>query len=242
MTTVKEESKDPWALETGLPNDVDGWMANCRFGTKEEYAQAVKLTVQDVEAQGVAGLMFMADLFDDNNELIGTQGWSVGSGWIPSGDGKEMHHPARGNVVNSSRYGQLQTRVIKDLQVNMRELGVPTVAATWNGLGFHWMIEEHATIKGKEPKQGLMPTIYLGRKTSMDVKAPAAAATSAPAKASVLTEEVDKQLKHLAEVSPNAAVFQKAALKIEAVTKNDDLMATILDEGPNGYYEQNKPK
>lgn len=229
MTTAEE--KGAWDLESGLPNDVDGYMKNCRFGTKDEYKQAVVAT--SAEGEGVAGLQFITDLYDESGEMISSQGWSVGSGWIPSDDGKSMHHPTRKNVVDSSRYGQLQRRVMKDLGVDMNEYGTPTSAPSWDNLGFHWMLEEHATIMGKEPKTGIMPVQFLGKKAG---GAPAAA-KEAPAKAE---SDAMTKLVSLAEVSPDAKTFQKAALKMEAVTKNDELMAQVLDDGPTGFYEQNK--
>lgn len=227
MVTGTEE-RGPWELETGLPNDVDAWMTNCRFGTKEEYAQAVVATGGEVE--GVAGLMFITDLVDENGVLIGSQGWSVGSGWIPSDDGKSMRHPTRRNVVDTSRYGQLQRRVMKDLGVDMSKFGVPTVAPSWDGLGFHWMLEEHPTITGQASKRGLMPVQSLGKKDIM------VAAQKAPKVAG----DVEKQLADLVDVSPNSKVFQKAALKLEAVTKNDDIMADVLDDSPTGFYIRHK--
>lgn len=235
MTT--EEEKGAWALETGLPNDVDGWMRDCRFGTKDEYKLAVTAAGPD-EGEGVAGLMFIADLYDEKGELIGSQGYSVGSGWIPSDDGKSMHHPTRKNVVSSSRYGQLQSRVMKDLGIDMNQYGLPIEAASWDNLGFHWMLEEHETIRGKEPKTGLMPIMFLGKKAEGEAPAPAPAG-KAPVKAE---SEVMTKLKALAEVSPDVKTFQKAALRIEAVATNDELMAQVLDDSANGFYEQNKPK
>lgn len=230
MTT---EEKGAWDLESGLPNDVDAYMKNCRFGTKDEYKQAV-VAAGTGEGEGVAGLMLITDLYDENGELISSQGWSVGSGWIPSDDGLSMHHPTRRNVVDSSRYGQLQRRVMKDLGIDMNEHGTPTKAPSWDGLGFHWMIEEHPTIEGKEPKRGLMPVTFLGKKGGEGtVKgAPAAAPKEEP--------DAVKKLKSLASVSPDVKTFQKAALRMEAVTGNDELMAEVLDDSPTGFYEQNK--
>lgn len=230
---ITEEERGAWDLESGLPNDVDAWMKNCRFGTKDEYKQAVVATSPG-EGEGVAGLMFIVDLYSGEGEMIGSQGWSVGSGWIPSEDGLSMHHPTRKNVVDSSRYGQLQLRVMKELGVDMNQYGTPTVASSWDGLGFHWMLEEHPTVRGKEPKTGLMPSISLGKKA---VTGAPPAAPAAPGKAG---SDVMTKLVALAEVSPDAKFFQRAALKIEAVTKNDDLMASVLDEGPEGFYAKNK--
>lgn len=231
--TTEEKEKGAWDLESGLPNDVDAYMKGCRFGTKDEYKQAVTAAGPD-EGEGVAGLMFITDLYDENGELIGSQGYSVGSGWIPSDDGRSMHHPTRKNVVSSSRYGQLQSRVMKDLGIDMYKYGEPTKAASWDDLGFHWLLEEHETIRGKEPKTGLMPVIFLGKKSVGKAPAPV---KEAPGKA----ESGDMiKLKTLAEVSPDVKTFQKAALRIEAVVTNDELMAEVLDDSANGFYEKNK--
>jgi len=232
--------RDPWELESGLPNDVDAYMWNCRFGTKDQYVQAVAVTGEE---EGVAGLMFIADLYTADGIPLGggdqpiSQGWSVGSGWVPSQDGKAMHHPTRKNVVENTRYGQLQVRVLKQLGVNMREYGVPTDARSWDGLGFHWMMEELPTIRGKEPKRVLMPTLFLGKKPESEdpTKKQEAAGVSASA-------DVAAQLNALVAASKDIKEFQRLALKIEAVTKDDNLMSSVLDSGPNGYYAQHKPR
>jgi len=245
---VQGQERDPWELESGLPNDIDAYMWNCRFGVKDQYLQAVTV-VGGEEDRGVAGLMFIADFYNEKGESLGTdqpvsQGWSVGSGWIPSEDGKTIHHPSRLNVVDNTRYGQLQARAIKVLGVDMRKYGVPTVASAWDGMGFHWMMEEHTTIKGKEPKRGLMPVIFLGRKpvSEAPVKAAAGMGTAGTmVKVEAPSAIIDK-LKDLASISPDIKTFQKLALKEEAVTKNDELMASVLDGGAAGFYAQNKGK
>ena len=130
MTTEKEQPS-PWDTETGLANDVDGWIRNAKFGTKDEYAQAVAATGSE------GGQMLLLDLADENEEIIGSQGYSIGSGWIISDDGLSISHPKRKNVVGSSLYGQLQNRVVKELKVDMASRGLPTDAKSWDGLGFH---------------------------------------------------------------------------------------------------------
>jgi hypothetical protein len=240
------EERDPWELESGLPNDIDAYMWNCRFGIKDKYVQAV--TVGGGEEEGVAGLMFIADFYNEKGESLGTdqvvsQGFSVGSGWIPSEDGKSIHHPSRMNVVDNTRYGQLQKRVIKELGVNMKQYGVPINASVWDGMGFHWMMEEHATIKGKEPKRGLMPTIFLGRKLAKDAPVQATGAASAAGVVKVeAPAEVLAKLKNLASVVPDIQTFQRLALKEPGVVGNDELMGHVLDVSPAGYFAQNRSK
>ena len=221
MTTQpKEESS--WDTETGLPNDVDAWIANARFGVKDEYAQVV-------QASGGEGLMFIVDLIDEAGDLVGSQGYSIGTGWIVAEDGRSISHPKRKNVVTGTMYGQLQNRVRKDLGIKMEERGLPTEAACWDNLGFHWMQQEHQTVSG-EPRTGIMPVLVLGERKPGATPTPAAAAVPAG-----VTTALETQLKELAQ-SNVVKDFQKLALKMPEVVANDDLMASVLDEGPTGFW------
>lgn len=229
MTT--EEKKSDWDLESGLPNDVDAFMSNCKFGTREEYMKQIAETGSEGE-----GLMFLCDLVDASGELLGQQGWTVGSGWKTEDNGASLVHPTRKNVVISSRYGQLQHRVVKELAIDMGQYGKPTVAASWNGLGFHWMLEEHETLKqvegGREKKPGLMPTAFVSLNEAIrGGTAPAEAAAAKPA----IDEVLESKLRDLAQTNDFKA-FVMAAMKIEAVSKNDELMASIMDDGKTGFF------
>ncbi len=225
MTTEKELDTS-WDTETGLPNDIDAWIVNAKFGQKDEYAQAVA-------AAGTEGgaLLLMFDLADEKGDVIGNQGYSVGSGWEASEDGKSISHPKRKNVVGSSLYGQLQNRVIKDLGLKemMQGRGKPTDAKCWNGLGFHWMLEEHETVGGK-PASGIMPTIFINDKGS-SVATPAPAAPVAPPAAGT----IEATLATLARTLDQKA-FQEKALGLPSVAANDELMASVLDEGAEGFW------
>lgn len=221
MTTQPREETS-WDTETGLPNDIDAWIANARFGKKDEYAQVV-------QASGGEGLMFLVDLIDAGGELVGSQGFSIGTGWIPSDDGKSISHPKRKNVVTNTMYGQLQNRVRKELGVKMEEKGLPTDARCWDGLGFHWMQEEHDTVSG-DKRTSLVPVLVLPARAA----GAAPAATPAAAVAGVSTE-LDLQLRELAQ-SSDVKAFQLAAMKIAAVVANDNLMASVLDEGAAGFW------
>lgn len=224
MTTERVES--PWDTETGLPNDVDGWISNPKFGLKDEYAEAVR-------AGGTAaeGTMFLVDLLDENGELIGSQGWSIGTGWIVSDDGLEITHPKRKNVVGSCLYGQLQNRVRRELKVPMEKFGPPTRARSWDGLGFHWMLLEHETV-GAGPKPGLMPVEFLGKKEGL-----AAVPAGAPTRAPSIPADLEMRLRTLAQTNDIQA-FQLAAVKMIEVVASDELMARVLDGGPTGYWAQ----
>lgn len=227
---VTEEKSSAWETETGLPNDIDAWITNPKFGTKDEYAQAVAAT----GAEGA--FMALFDLMDENGEIVGSQGYSIGTGWIVSDDGMSISHPKRRNVVGSSMYGQLQNRVVKDLGVDMDARGLPTEIKSWDGLGFHWLMQPHMTVGGKEASS-LMPVEFLGERkagapSAAAAKAAPATATSAPATAEGITE---KALGILAKANELAA-FQEKALAMPSVATNDVLMAKVLDEGPEGFW------
>lgn len=239
MTTT-ENAQSSWDLETGLVHDVDAWIANASFGTKEEYATKVTETATK-EDDGTKGLMFMFDLVDDAGEVIGSQGYSVGSGWVESEDGSEMSHPKRNNVVMSSQYGKLQSRVVKDLHVDMQSRGGPTSAVVWNGLGFHWMQEEHDTVGGSAAT-GLMPTLLLAEKDVKATAKPAAKATKATPGPTQGAAEDDPLVVKLATLAANLdqAAFTKAALSTAGVPDNDNLMAEVLDDGAEGFWAKHQ--
>lgn len=220
MTTEKTESA--WDTETGLPNDIDAWIVNPKFGYKDEYAQVV-------QAAGGEGAMFIVDLEDENGEIIGSQGYSIGTGWTISADAMEVTHPKRKNVVGSSMYGQLQNRVRRELNVPMEERGLPTQAKSWAGLGFHWMLQEHEVVSGG-PKQGLMPVEFLGER-----KPGARPVATATTRRTAVEPSLELKLKELAQ-SNTVKDFQKQALRIPEVVASDDLMASVLDETPAGFW------
>src|SRR3990167_394998 len=214
------EEVGAWDTITGLPDDIDAWIANAHFGLKEEY-KAVSKTESP---------MFLIDLVDETGEVIGTQGYSTGTGWEVKDGGKEIVHTTRKNIVKTSIYGMLIDRVIKDLKVVMPAGSSALIAASWNGLGFHWNQEKHKTVGGEE-KSAPMPTAVLG------------------AKKETITKAVEIKIDPDLEVKLNKLVanldklsFQKAAMKIGEVVKNDTLMTLVLEDGPSGYYDTHKSK
>ncbi len=227
MTT--EEKRSPWDTELGLPNDIDAWIANAKFGTKDEYASAVAAT----GAEG--GQMMIFDLVDENGEIVGSPGYSIGSGWIVSDDGQSITHPKRKNVVGSSIYGQLQNRVVKELKVDMEARGLPTDANSWNGLGFHWMQEAHATVGGGEATQ-LVPVEVLAEKKA------GATATKPTAPATPVVEGTAEKALGILAKTQDLASFQEKALAMPSVAANDTLMANVLDDGPEGFWFTHQAK
>ncbi len=223
MTTGQEEKTNPWETESGLPSDVDAWMANPCFGTKEEYSAKVAETSQE------PAVLFLFDMVDENGEVLGSQGYSIGSGWTVEDDGASISHPKRNNVVGSTNYGRLINRVVKELGVDMSKFGVPVDAKSWAGLGFHWMIEDHPTVGGGTAP-GIMPTEFLGEK-----KAAAKGAAAKPPKPKAATD-LEKALVELMAEHTDVKAFQLAAIKVAGVATDDTMMASVLDEGESGFW------
>ncbi len=214
-----------WELETGLPNDIDAYMVNCRFGIRDEYRAAI--TVPEGEAEDeTAGMMFIFDMVDAEGNQVGQQGYSVGKGWNPSEDGLTIEHPTKKNVVNSTKYGMLQKRVVAELKVPMHEYGPPLDASSWEGLGFHWMLEAFTTFTGKETNV-LLPTLFLGKKD--DIAAPKPVEK-------VSADETTEALVALAKAATGPKAFQVKAMKVPGVVDNDELMAQVMEDGPEGFY------
>lgn len=231
-----ETGQNPWETETGLVNDVDGWIVRARFGKLDEYMQKIAAVAT---ADASTGLMFLFDLIDESGEVIGNGGYSVGSGWVAADDGSSISHPKRNNVVGSCRYGELQNRVVKEIKVDMMSRGSPVEAKSWEGLGFHWMQEQKPTV-GQEERSVLMPVLALGeRKDGSPAPAPAAAPVAAD-EAPAADDPTTKKLVALVKIYDNAADFQKAALQIPEVGANDALMSSVLDDGAEGFYVKNK--
>lgn len=207
---------DLWETESGLPNDIDAWVKGPYFGQKEEYK----------EVAGDAVLLILP-LVDGSGEELRGPAYSIGGGWVPKDGGKRVEHPTRQRFVKTSMVGRLIDRVVKELKVPMHELGAPTSAGVWDGIGFHWMQEEHTTVSGEKRTQ-LMPVAYLGTK-----EAPAQGVVKA--KGLEIAKEVEEKLAELAKKGEYNQ-FVKAALKIKEVVTNDPLLSHITDDSGAGFW------
>jgi hypothetical protein len=229
MTTAVEQH-DAWELESGLPNDIDAWMVNCRFGKNDEYMSAVAKSDDTT-----MGTQFMFDLVDAEGIEVGKVGYSVGTGWVVSEDGKSISHDKRRNVVRGTRYGDLQEKVLVTMKVDMRGQGKPTDAGTWEGMGFHWMQEDKKSVSGKVNKV-LYPSIFINR--NLDIHAKSGAPESAALEVDPL---LLAKLVNLAQTR-KAKEFQMAVMKMPEATGNEILMSQILNDGPDSFWSKNQKK
>ncbi len=234
---------DPWELESGIPNDVDAYMRNCRFGVSEEYAKVVV-----ANAGSSRGAQFMFDMVSPDGDVLGTQGYSIGKGWEISEDGLTIKHASFKNVVRSTRYGTLQQVVtfktdviltpsesVPGLGVNMNQYGKPTDARTWEGLGFHWMVHQLDQLSGTKKSNTPLPSKFLGKLEPGQMKPVGAGATS-QRETTAVTPELKTKLDGMAK-SMEKTKFMIESMKMEEVSRNDKLVANVTDDGPSGYWE-----
>ncbi len=222
MTTDRAPvDAEAWETISGLPDDVDVYMRNVLFGFKDEYAKIA----------GSDSPMLIFDLVNAEGEVLGSQGYSCGGGWVVGDGGGSISHPLREKIVKTSIYGQFIDRVVKVLKVEMQKYGSPLNARSWEGLGFHMKQEMHATVGGDQ-KPSLMPTEFLGEGAAV-APAPAAgkgttAGTPIEAKLTTLAQNLDLD------------TFKKAALKLPDVAANDELLAAVLDDSETGFWATHK--
>jgi len=228
MPTAVDPSE--WELDLGLPNDIDAYVVNPRFGVRDEYAAKA----------GTEQILFLIDFASPEGELLGSQGYSIGSEWAVSEDGKTIDHPKRKNVVQSTVYGQLQRQVVKVLGVNMAQFGSPKNADSWAGVGFHWNMLPHTTLKEGVTAMALMPTSFIGKLSDEQLKelmakVGSSASPTATAEEVTVSDVTKAQLTNLAKLL-DVADFQKTAMGLENVAKDRPLVAQLLDESENGFW------
>ena len=226
MTTPA--TKSDWEPAIGIPNDVDAYIRNPRFGTNEKYAQAV--VANEGESQGA---QFIIDLVSVDGIIISTQGYSIGKGWTVSEDGLHISHPMHKNVMKGTRYHTLQERVIKTLEVDLSKYGKPTESLSWDGLGFHWMVELLDQVGGQKKSNVPLPTIFLGKNEKFTTTA------SAP-KQALPTDNKDllAKLAGLAKALTRTD-FQLQAMRMPEVSRDQNLLANITDDSASGFYAKN---
>lgn len=225
MTSEKRPvTEEDWETITGLPDDIDAWINKARFGFIDQYSQAITASGGSPKESP----MMLFNLVNADGEEVANVGYSCGAGWILQGDGESIEHPMRKAIIKNSMYGQLMDRVTKVLKVPMVGRGSPLVAATWEGLGFHWKQESYTTFTGKE-STNLMPMDFLGQRGA----APAAKAVAV--KSPVAEGGVRGKLAVIASAM-DAKSFQRAALKLAEVAENDELLSDVLDESEGGFW------
>jgi hypothetical protein len=262
LNNVIPVTADDWETISGLIDKQDAYMVNCRFGFKDEYTKVIAQAVGGPGATPGKGAMFLTDWADTEGNVVASQGYSIGSGWIISDDGLSISHPTRGFMVKTSVYGQFIDTVVKGLKVDMKQYGSPLRADTWERLGFYVEQKDHKTLEAGKTKSAAMPTKFIGvmtdaiyatylkNKAESGAQAqmgsgPVGASTQPNAQASAknvvtIPANIEAQLSAFAQL-PQKAFLQKA-LTINDVATNDVLLSIVLDTGAQGYWQTHHGK
>jgi len=248
---MSPEVLGPWDTSRGMVDDIDAFIQNARFGINDQYAQKMHEAVEDGTTPDQ--LCFLAELVNPEGELLSSLVFSLGKDWFTQDNGASIQHETRKNVVTNSRYGVFVDTVVKQLLVDMNQYGPDALhASSWEGLGFHWNIVKMTTVSGKE-KDVLMPQKFLGKLAGTPAPAAQVAKPAArvaqpvkaqPAKAAVkaaliVDPALDAKLAVMV-ANMDMATFQGAALRDKAVLANQALLASILNESADGYYNMHR--
>lgn len=247
MPNPKDRSDD-WGLDSGLPNDCDIIITKSRFGYQENYQNGeAALLIWDVESPDA----------DFQHPII----WPVGSGWEVREKGLSIEHPKRSRFIATSMYGRLIDRADKlGILEILRKKGSPRRADIWEGLAFH-VLNEKIVFEGLEKQGGkgytehLFPTDFLGVvDSSGNIKRTGGGSSvSSSGKKSAEKSSFDEEeggeekpsairvkLASLAKSSKDSTTFQKAAMKLDEVQGDRQLLAEVLDDSDEGFYLKNK--
>lgn len=236
-----EVDDDAWETGSGMPNQFVGYIAEPFFGTDEKYNNG-------------EAMLFQAQLVDEDGEPVTTLKYSVGADWEADDSGATITHPTKTKINDSSRFGRLIDRIVKPtterapkrntitspegkenglgLLPILKQRGLPTTAASFEGLGFFWEQHKMETMGTNEDgstivKDVLLPTAYVG--TWDDRKAngkggtakvaatrPAAVTTRTPAKPAAAVAEAESE-EEAGDETPDVEI--PAALRKEITQK-----------------------
>ncbi len=236
------------APEKGLIDDFDFTITNAFFAPDASYME------------GTQTLLHWEGTTDDPDNAEYSMFWGLGKGWNSPDGGKTIVHEsdkADKFFNENSLIWRVINRCLEDF--GLREVlaakGSPLEAKVWPGLTFHMKREEMSYGKGIEPTVRLMPVSFVGGGTSggtggaakaSGTTKKAASSTGTKTAAEKLAEAKAKaeakkagggsladQLKALAAQHDEFESFQLAAMEVDGVTDDEELMNQILvpDEG-----------
>lgn len=221
---MAEDTFDPFALSTGLPDKFEGTVTEPYFAFNPE--------VNNGET-----LLFMIDVKTDDNEL-GEDGvvslrFPCGAGWEAAEkgqlavreDGKKKgfnQNSGMGNYVEAL----MGSGAVDDLRAKADEHG-PMRATLTEGMKFFWERKDYAsTINGEEAKWSrTLPVKYLGNGKGSSSKP--AAATGKPVKESP-DAEGDETPTATGGVDPG--LLAKIKVRAKKAETHDEFMVLCFDE------------
>lgn len=209
---------------SGLVQFYTGTVTNPHFATDARYNQGVGLLLH----------WEMEDVVDEEGNALPdtTEMFSVGSGW-ESDDGQTAYHNTgkEGKLINKgSLYGKIIDRLGEDdfagILPLLRSRGDEFNAGIWDGLRFEMERETFKYGKDIGDKTHIMPVKYIPT-----VAEPKTVKANPPGVATDSSGGLEGRLRTLAEQHPTHSEFLDAALEMDGVAENDELVDLISDPG-----------
>jgi hypothetical protein len=227
---------ESWETETGLLDEYTGTIVRSWFATDARYQDgAVILLHWEIQTTD-----------PDTPEVL--EKFPVGGGWdSPDGGTSVVHEKGKQKFNKNSIYGKIVDRVtssdgvLHDVAAVVRGRGRPTNASIWDGLTFQFKREEFDYGGDIGKKSRVMPIKFLGENAQPALALAPSTTTEAPAPAAApVTSDVDPvvlaKLTNAAKASDSHQAFLDAAMEIDGVTTNNDLMAQLVDDSATGFY------
>jgi len=203
---------DPFALSSGLPDDVDCTFGEAFFSTNAEYNKGATLCLhipyecEDPEVDTDKPLLF-----------------ACGDGWEAEDRGaKAVDEKGNADRTFSGASGMgllLKHAFEAGAEDVIRERAGddgPYIASIWNGLRFHMKRVEHG--KGQYKSERLYPAEFLGEEAT-GVKANGKAAASKPAASKASTAKATKEAPPEDDASDNPSLSTKEKIKLRDMAK-----------------------
>lgn len=240
---MPEDVFDPWALTSGLIDDIDVTVRESYFAFDPNYNDGETLL-----------LKWECDT-DDDDEPTTTLMFPTGKGWDMKNKGAQaVREDGKEKAFGkSSGIGLLITAAIEvgagDV---LKDRGTPMEAGIWEGLSFH-MKRRTIDYKGDiGEKERLLPTEFKGAKgqgasgatstpATTPATTPAAAPTAAPTNAGseeAMTGKVRVALMKLARAASSHDEFMEKAYDMPEVDTNPAVQAVV--DNPDGFYAEVK--
>lgn len=223
MTTGTETS---WQTGTGFLEEFTGDVTEAWFATDAQYRN------------GEVVRLHLKVATPDSDEGFVEQRYGCGPGWASFDGGKTVKHESANAKFNkNTAYGKLINAVLELVGVEAMEgRGNATEAKSWVGLGFRFgpVTDSFKDKDGNVQEYAVILPLEIAEEggSGKAEAAPAAKASSNGAVPKALMAKV----KSLAKKADTHEEFVDAALEVDGVADNDELLAQVVDEA--GIYAE----
>jgi len=225
---------------------------NFETGLLDDFAFTVTSAAYSFDAKYNNGetLLLKLDGKTDNLDIPETHIWiPLGKGWVSQDGGKTIIHESKKEgkyFMKTSLMAKWIERCVDQFGIGdlLNDRGNPFTSSVWVGLSFQMKNEAVSYGAGLDPQTKLLPVAFLGVDESVGSGSttvassgssePSAADKIAAAKAKAAAKASGGDLKsRVVEVLKSHDSFdaaQSAALEIDGVTDDDDLLGSLMDE------------